>query len=457
MENQKEVKGMFEGPLVPLLFRLSLPVLTGMFFQLILNIVDTLFVSRIDVDDPSIVGGVGLIFPVMFIFIAVASALQVGISSLIARSVGKRDTAMLKSTVALGFWLAIGLGVLLTLFGFTASRPLVEFFAADKAGDYVENGLSYLYWILPAGIFGMLTQSFVGYFQGMGFPKYIMVSMIAGVLVNIVLDPIFIYTFNLGISGAAIATSVSQVVSFSILFCMFLRGKSGLNVDFSPKLMNFDAFKGIFSIGFPMFLSQSTIAIAMIIYNKILISFDEVAMSAYTYVGRIDQAVMIPCLALSSALVTVVGQNFGRGNFLRVKQAWRASIFIGMSMILVVASIHVGFAPWIYHFMTGGNEEVTKFAVLQVRTMEFSFLLATIGIQGRGTFQGLGKSLPSVFLTIFRTLIFGLLFTALFVYVFKIGIKGVYLGLVCGNILISIVAFFWVEGAIRKLIKEQKA
>ena len=181
----------FLGLSVPLLIRLSLPILAGMFFQLLYNIVDTWFVSRIDLTDPSYVGGVGLIFPLIFLFIALGNGIMVGISSLVARAIGEENRSVLNRTAESGLFIALIITILSMSVAFIFGKTIVQTMGAQ--GDYFKHGYNYLIFVTPAALFIFFGNVFIGILQGEGLMKHVMNGMILGTLINIVLDPVFIF------------------------------------------------------------------------------------------------------------------------------------------------------------------------------------------------------------------------------------------------------------------------
>jgi Na+-driven multidrug efflux pump len=136
---RKEIPGMFDGPILKLLVKLSFPIFFGMVFQILYNIVDTIWISRIDLNDPSYVGGVGIVFPIIFLIIALASGLMVGTSSLVARSIGEKNRYALDRTAESGLFIGLVLAALFLAFGYIFDKKLLRLLGAE--GDYFIHGL----------------------------------------------------------------------------------------------------------------------------------------------------------------------------------------------------------------------------------------------------------------------------------------------------------------------------
>jgi putative MATE family efflux protein len=444
----KDVPGMFEGGMSKLLVRLSLPMLTGMVVQLFYNITDTVFISLIDKSDPSFIGGTGLVFPLIFLIIALAAGLMTGVGSVVARAIGEHRQDVLNKAAESALVLGLALGALILVAGVAFAGPLVRLLGAQ--GDYYRHGLDYFRWMVPFGALMIVVHSVAGVFQGEGQMKRIMVGMMIGTVVNVALDPLFIFVLKGGVQGAAIASVVGQLAALVyLLWALNQRGKAN-QIKWKFSNSSLALMKKIAVIGFPMAMAQMAMAIGLTLFNRIIVTIDTDAMTAFSLVGRLDQAVLMPIFALSSAMITVVGQNAGRGNFARVRQAWTHGIVMSGALVFVLALLHIVLAPSIYPLFTE-VPAVIRYSVLQTRILEFSFLLAAVGIIGRAVFQAIGFPVPALILTIIRTLAIGVPAAALYAYVFKMGIAGVYLGVLTGNVLTAGVGIYWVHSTLKRL------
>lgn len=446
---RREVPGMFEGPILPLIARLSLPVLAGMLFQLLYNIVDTIWVSRIDLNDPSFVGGTGLIFPVIFFFMALASGVSVGVSSLVARAIGEKNREVLNKIAESGLIMAIILSIICmgTVYGF--GPQIVRAMGAE--GDYYKHGLNYLLWVTPVALFAFVGNVFFGIFQGEGLMKHMMVAMIIGTVVNIVLDPVFIFALNLDVRGAAIATGLAQFISLIYALSIFAAKKTLVPISWSISNVRLEIIKKITVIGLPQAMGQITMSIAFLLLNRLVVSIDPLAMTAYSLCGRLDQIVLMPSFALAAAMITIVGQNAGRGNLKRADHAVKVGYAAGFVVVFSFAIVMIALARFIYPLFSN-IEEVVNYAVRQTYTVELFFSLAVVGIINRSVFQAIGYPMPAFFITLMRVLIVSVPAAYLYVGVFNMGIYGVWFGMATGIVLSFIVSLVWVRYVMRGLL-----
>lgn len=444
----KEVPGMFDGPLRPLLSRLAMPMFFGMIFNMVYTTVDTLFISAIDRSDPAIVGGTGMIFPVMFLFMALANGLMVGVSSLVARAVGERNHDVLNRVADSGVALGFGLGAVCVILGYVFLDPLVA--AIGATGDYAYYATSYFKWILP-GLGAMLGfQVLIGVLQGEGLMKYMMRAMIIGNLLNILLDPFFILEqvwvfpgLGMGVAGAALATIIGQSFGMFYIVWVFASGRTIVPIAWKLRHIRLNLVWKIVSVGMPQSIAQIMMSFTFMIMNRIYISIDPVTVTAASLVGRLEQIVLMPIFAISGALMTVIGQNMGRGHTHRARLAWRTGVGMSVLSVLTAATLMVITAPWIYRPFTT-DDSVLHYAILQTRIMEYTFVFAAVAIMARSVFQAIGRAWPALILTGLRMLGFVLPFIWLFVYRFDWGIYGVWGGMIVGNILGALLSVGWI-------------
>jgi len=441
---------MFSGPILPLLVRLSLPILAGMFFQLLYNIVDTWFVSRIDLLDPSYVGGVGLIFPLIFLFIALGNGIMIGVSSLVARAIGEGNQKVLNKTAESGLF--IGLIITITCFIVVTFWGKSMVLGMGAQGRYYTHGYNYLVYITPAALFIFLGNVLFGILQGEGMMKPVMNGMILGTVINIILDPVFIFIMKLDVRGAALATDIGQIASFVYVLGIFLNNRSSIRIKWKISNINKEIILKIISIGLPQSMAMILMAISFFFFNHLVISIDPLAMTAFSLFGRFEQLVLMPAFALSAAVVTIVGQNAGRGLYARTWKVMIQAYIWGILMVLVLALAMIAGAKHIYPLFSD-IPSVIDYAVRQTYTLELFYVFVLVGIVNRSFFQAVGHPIPALLLTLLRTILLSLPLSYLFVLRFHMGIEGIWWGLNAGGVLTMIVSIPWVRYTVNGLIK----
>ena len=446
----KSVRGMFEGPILGLLARLAFPVFTGMFFQLLYSLVDTLYISRIDMADPSYVGGTGMVFPLIFIIIALSSGLLIGTSALVARSIGEKNREVLDKTAESGLVVGLALGTLLVVFGYIFDDGIIGLLGAR--GDYYTHALEYFRYMLPAGFLMIAGNVLNGILQGEGLMKRVMTAMIIGTATNIVLDPVFIFLLGMKVEGAGLATSLSQVVVAAYVLGLFIRKKTLVPIHWKVANVNFEIVKRIVSVGFPQTLGQLTMSVSFLIFNRIIVGIDSLAMTAFTICGRFDQFIIMPILSIGTALVTMIGQNYGRGNLRRVKDIWKTCVIAAVGTAALLAVVLFIFVPVIYPVFTR-VDQVLRYAVRQTRIVIFSFTFVAVVIIVRAAFQSMGKPLPGFVIDVMRLLLIGVPMAFFYVNVLDLGVHGVWLGMITGNFVAAAVGILWVRGYFGRVLE----
>jgi putative MATE family efflux protein len=448
---QKEIPGMFDGPILKLLVKLALPMFFGMVFQILYNIVDTIWISRIDLSDPSYVGGVGIVFPIIFLIIAFASGIMVGASSLVARAIGEKNRFVLNRTAESALFIGLVLAILFVLFGYIFNERLLHILGAK--GDYFVHGLEYLQFMLPAGALMIIVHVLAGILMGEGLMKPIMYAMIMGTVTNIILDPIFIFLLGMGVRGAALATLISQLIPMAYAFILFQKKKTIVPIEWKLKNVNGGIITQIVAVGFPQSAGLISMSISFLFFNRLVMSIDPLALTAFSICGRFDYILIVPILAIGSTLLTMIGQNYGRRHYTRVLKIWKVGLFAMVVVMAFLATLLVVFAPKIYPFFSN-VDEVVRYAVLQTRIVEYSFIIGGIAMLARSSFQAVGRAIPGLILTIIRVIGVALPMAYFLVYVLDLGIYGVWFGVITGNIIAGATAVVWVKKALTTYIAE---
>ncbi len=332
---------------MPLLIHLSLPVYIGMLFWVVYTVTDIYWISRIDPQDPSYVGGVSLIIPFYMLAFAIGNGLLIGVKSLVARAIGESSWPVLQRVAASGFILASVCSALFLGFGYGLAEELTALLGAEDS--YYDHALAFLKFVLPAVALLFFFNVMNGIVQGEGKMHYVMQSMGWGIGVNLVLDPLFILWLDWGVEGAAVATCIAQGVSIAVMSRAFISGK--LHVSFSMTNANRKTIGKILHIAIPQGMIEISVSFSLLIINWLVISIDPLAMTAFGFCARVDQVVLLSVAALSSAVLTAVGQNASRGNYARVWDIQVAGFKLGALVVFLQVALLIIFAPFIYSFL----------------------------------------------------------------------------------------------------------
>lgn len=258
----------------------------------------------------------------------------------------------------------------------------------------------------------MTNAVFWGILQGEGRMKYVMRSMIVATAANVILDPIFIFALGLKVQGAALATVLAQLLSLLYLVAVFLGNKSQVEVEWKIANIHLPTVARIYRIGFPQATGMIIMSLSFLTFNRLMVDIDQLAFTAFTLCGRMDQAVLLPSFAIAAALILT--------------------------------------APLFYPFFSS-NRTVVDYAVVQTRVLSFTFVLAVFTILARSFFQGVGKSMPALVIPVLRLVVLAVPAAYLFVFVFGLGAAGVWLGIGFGNAASALVSFLWVANNLKTL------
>ncbi len=431
------------------IIKLALPMIAAMSVQTIYNFVDAIWVSGLGADALS---AVGFFFPFFFMTMAIATGIGLGGGSAISRRIGARDKRgadnVAVHTVVIMFLAAVFLTVPLFIFA-------EKIFTLLGAGRTLAMAVSYARIMFAGTLIIFFVNIANAILRSEGSVKRAMFAMSLGAGINIVLDPIFIYTFGLGVAGAAWATILSLFITSLLLFnWLFLKKDSYVSFSFGKFRFNREIVRDIFRVGLPASAQQLSMSFTMLMINLILVRVggtDGVAI--YVTGWRVATIAILPLLGIATAVVSVSGAAFGEGAFKKINIAFMHALKIGI-IIEVVVGIAVFFlAPQITAVFTRaqGASRIASDLIVFLRIMCFFYPATAFGMFSSSMFQGVGKGINALIATIVRTVLLTLLFTTLFTFILDMGLMGVWFGIVMGNTIGAVVAFLWAKSYIRRL------
>ncbi|MDD3334768.1 MAG: MATE family efflux transporter [Eubacteriales bacterium] len=408
MSHEEKLTYMTQTSLPRLIFSLSVPTIISMLITAFYNMADTYFVGLIG--SASATGAIGVVFPLMSIMQAVAFMFGHGSGNHMSRSLGAGDTEDAEKMAATGFFSAFVMGCLIMLIGLCIPSGLVSLLGAtDTIAPYATQ---YVLYLMPGAPF--LISSFVLNnqlrFQGSAF--YGMIGMTAGTLLNVVLDPVFIFVLDMGVAGAALATSLGQVASFVLLLLGTRRG-CNIRIRFRSFTPTAENFREIFRGGVPSLARQGLASLATICLNIAAAVYGDAAVAAMSIVNRVMQMCGSAVIGFGQGFQPVCGFNYGAKLYGRVRDAFWFSVKICFLLLIVVAAAALCFAPQIVALFLQNNAEVQQIGALALRLQcvtlpLFSFviisnmMLQTIGMAGKATLLAASRQglflIPAVFL-----------------------------------------------------------
>ncbi|WGS65558.1 MATE family efflux transporter [Marinitoga aeolica] len=450
MENETKGTLLLKGDPKIAIRKLSLPMILAMLVQTLYNLVDGIWVAGLG---SNALAAIGLFFPIFMIIIALASGLGIGASSEISRKIGEKNKEGADSAAIISILLAIGLGLTTAIILLITIKPILQSIGAD--GKTLKLTLDYAYILIIFSPLLMFNNVSNGILRGEGDAKKAMYAITAGSLLNIFLDPLFIYGFKLGIKGAAYATVISfSISSFLIIYWMFIKRNTYLNITFKDYTYDNNILKNILKVGIPASLSQISMSIAIFVLNVFAVKAGgDLGVAIFTSSWRIINFGTVPLIGITMAVTTVTGAAYGQRNGEKLSTAHLYSIKFGLIISFIVMITIFIFAPQIAKIFTYSKDGslIYNDLVKALRVMSLFLPGVPFGMFTSSMFQGIGHGAKSLIVSINRTIIMQVLFSWLYVFIFKIGLSGVWWGIVTGNAVSSVITFTWGRMTIKKL------
>lgn len=339
------------------------------------------------------------------------------------------------------------------------SFPLFVFarkiFVKIGAGNVTDLAVSYARIMFAGTVIIFFTNIATAILRAEGDTKRVMYAMVFGAILNIFLDPIFIYKLDFGVMGAAWATMISISLTSLILFRWLFLNKSTF-VSFKFKGFSFDKniTKDIMKVGIPAAVTQLSMSISMLIINIIIVHVGGTdGVAVYTTGWRVSMIAILPLIGISTGVMSITGAAYGSKDYKKLETAFLYAIKFGLLIEIAIALITVIFAPWITLVFTQGKDSyrIKDALITFLKIMGFFYPTVALGMFSSSMFQGTGKGVNSLIVTILRTIALTVPFVLLLAFFFNSGLKGVWAGIVLSNFIGSIVAFTWAKLFINKL------
>ncbi len=431
------------------IIKLSLPMIVAMSVQTIYNVVDAIWVSGLGADALS---AVGFFFPFFFMITAVAAGIGIGGGSAISRRIGAEDKKGADRVAAHTMVMMVigALAFTVTLFFFAES-----IFSAVGAGKVTDLAVVYARVMAAGALIIFFSNVANALLRGEGDATRSMYALMTGAGLNIVLDPLFIYTFGMGVAGAAVATILSMGIASLILFYwIFIKRDTFVTVS----LRNFEFSKAvtmeILKVGLPSAVSQLSMSFSVLFLNIIVVKAGGTDGVAVLTTGwRVATFASLPLIGIATAVIAVTGAAYGNRAFEKLDTAYMYAVKVGLVIEVVIAVITYVLAPQITLLFTLSEDaaRITEDLITFLRIMCFYYPVVSFGMLSSSLFQGTGKGMNALIVTIFRTIILAAPLAFTFSLVVDMGLPGVWWGIVTGNITGATTAFVWARLYIRNL------
>jgi len=433
--------------------KISGPMIIAMLVQTLYNIVDGIWVAGLGSNQ---LAAVGLFFPVFMIVLSLATGTSVGGSAAISRKIGAKDKNQADSAAIHTLFLGLLLAVLITLLVYPFIRNI--FLSIGAKDTVVEMVVGYGKIIIAGTIILIFNNIASGILRGEGDTKRVMYAMGLGSILNIILDPIFIYTFHMGINGAAWATIVSILTtSILVFFWLFIKKNTYVNFRFRSFKYNGRIMKEILRVGVPSSLAQMSMAIAIFFLNTIIVKIDgSDGVAIFTSAWRIIMIGLVPLQGIAIGVTAVTGAAYGAKNSKKLSTGYFYGIKIGVVIEAGIVTLIFIFAAQLSYLFSYSQNTAHISGGLTKTLRELVWFLPTVplGMLTSSMFQGIGRGENSLIMTIMRTLIFQVFFAYLLGVVYHYGLSGVCWGVVIGNITASLIGVSWGQIVINNLKKK---
>ncbi|TMS41184.1 MAG: MATE family efflux transporter [Methanobacterium sp.] len=427
---------------------LSVPMIISMLLIMAYNLADSIWVAGLG---PEALAALGFTTPIFMIVIGLGNGLGAGATSLIARSIGagnkkKADNAAIHSII-----LALSISAVSTIIVLIF---LSNILLAMGAGETLSLALQYGEIIFGGLIFFIFSSVASGILRAEGDVKRPMYAMAATAILNIILDPIFIYYFGWGIAGAAWATIFSSSIACALMIYWMLFKDTYISFSRNKFRADWNVVGDILMVGLPASAESFVMSLLGMVLNLILvITGGAAAVAVYTAGWRVVMMVMIIPIGIGTAAIAVAGAAFGARNYENLKTALRYASRLGFGIAIVIGILLYIFSDFIASIFTYSPQ--TAYLAPQIasfiQVMVLFFIPIPLGITASAVFQGVGKGFTSLILTVLRELAFIALFAYLFAFIFNFGSEGVWWGLVVGSAIGCALAYAWANIYVNRL------
>ncbi len=401
----------------------AIPLTIAQLVQILYNLTDRIYIGHIPGASGLALTGIGLIFPIVTLVTAFTTLFGMGGGSLcsIARGAGKTERA--EKIMTNTFVLLCASALILTVLCYAFKRPvLYALGASDATYAYADEYLS-IY--LIGTVFVMLSVGMNWFINAQGFARFGMITVVCGAVLNIALDPLFIFVFDMGVRGAAVATVISQFASM-LWVLMFLFGKRTiLRLRREYAIPDKRIVKDIASLGIAGFIMNGTNGLVQVVCNVVLSRYGDLYIGIMTVINSIREIAQLPVSGVANGAQPVLGYNYGAHRPDRVKSGIKFSVFLGTA-VGVIFWILVMLFPKQFMMPFTSDAEMLMDGELAMRIYYCAFFTMSLQFAGQSTFTSLGMAKPAIFFSLFRKVILVVPLTFLLPHISSLGVYGVF-------------------------------
>lgn len=389
-------------PVNKLIINMSLPMIISMLVQALYNIVDSVFVAMVNQESLT---AVSLAFPAQNLMIGFATGTAVGVNALISRALGEKNGSKANTIAENGVFLALLSSIGFLLFGIFGSRL---FIGSQTSVEYIVNeGTKYLT-VCCGASFGIFFEiMYERLLQATGRTIYTMYTQGIGAVANIILDPIFIFVFKMGVTGAAIATVIGQIIAFVLAVYFNTKKNFDLKLNFKKFKPNGKYIAEIYKIGVPSIIMVAIGSVMTYLMNKILIVYTagkELAVNVFGAFFKLNSFICMPIFGLNNGVIPIIAYNYGAKNKSRMTKTIKLSVMYA-EIFSIIGALIFFFLPQILLSFFSATPEMLEIGIPALKIISISYLFAGTNIALSGAFQAFGKSIISMCVSFIRQLV----------------------------------------------------
>lgn len=428
---------------------LSLPVMAGMAIQTLYNIVDMVFVGRLGGDA---VAALTFNMPIVFFAMGITFGLGTGATSVIARFIGADDKSSADNAAEHALLIGLGVGVAIVAAALVFKVQIFALLGAE--GNVLTLAIQYFEIVILGFLFQILSTTCRSIMSGEGDTRTPLALQGSGTLLNIALDPIFIFSLDMGVRGAAVATVVSQALVF-LAFVGYIFVRKGTYVefrfgDFSPSMR---VIKDILRVGLPASASMVIMSVGGMFYNRIVSDFGAQAVAGLGIGGRMDAVFFLPVFALSTSQITLAGMFMGAKRVDLIRDTVKYTVVRAVGFSIAIGMLFWVFAPQLAGWFTE-DPVIIDIAVGYVRVICWAFPFIAVGVISGRVFQGLGSGMPGLLLTSLRVVLISVPLAWSLTHFFGYGLRAVWIAFALSGFFTSALAVVWIHLRLRRVEAE---
>ena len=436
---EKQENDFSKGSVMANILRLAVPMTLAQLINVLYNIVDRIYIGMIPENATLSLTGLGLCLPIISMVGAFANLFGMGGAPLCSIERGRGNIKEAEAIMGNSFVLMVLVGVILTVLGLAVKRPMLYLFgASDATIGYAD---AYITIYLLGNVFVMMGLGMNSFINSQGFGTIGMMTVLLGAIANILLDPLFIFVFHMGVQGAALATIISQFLS-AMWILAFLTGKKAL-LRLKPSAMRLSRKRilditGLGMSGFTMSITNSSV---QVMYNALLQSYGgDLSVGVMTVINSVREVISMPVQGVTQSAQPILGYNYGAGEYGRVKKGIVFTSVVSIVYTFLIWSAVHGF-PEFFIRIFNREGDLVEAGIPAMRVYFFGFFMMSLQFAGQAVFVGLGKAKRAVFFSIFRKVIIVIPLMILLPVLFGLGTTGVLMAEPISNFIGGIACF----------------